>query len=258
MKHPVLAPFLMLITVLPAYAQRLDTLVDVGGYDLHFTVLKGEGTPILFESGNTFDGPPWNGTLDAIHRITGTTLITYDRSGFGKSELNPSTTDPSDFGIENGMVELETALAKLGLDGDVILVGHSYGAYYSMNYAARHPDRVKAMVLLNAHLPDYWTAERLAQVGEPDKNAVTPGAYYLMTNFPRTTQVIREHELSTSIPIIDLVAGIPIYFMSDEDFNDWKAAHREFVADMRTGTGSWRTAADTTSSRTTRSCLSTP
>src|SRR5690554_765328 len=231
MKHSLFASFLMLITTLPAYAQQLDTLVDVGGYHLHFTILKGEGTPILFEPGSTFDGPPWNGTLDAIHRITGATLITYDRSGFGKSELNPATTDPSDFGIENGMVELETALAKLGLDGEVILVGHSYGAFYSMNYAARNPDKVKGMVLLNAHLPDYWTAERLAQAPEPDQNAVTPAAYYLMTNFPRTTQVIRDQELSDSIPIIDLVAGIPIYFMSDEDFDDWKAAHRDFVTD---------------------------
>jgi len=32
-------------------AQTLDTLIDVGGYQLHFVILKGKGIPILFEAG---------------------------------------------------------------------------------------------------------------------------------------------------------------------------------------------------------------
>src|SRR5690606_35839518 len=145
--------------------------------------------------GGTFAGPPWNGTLDLIHKVTGTTLITYDRSGFGKSELNPNETDPAQFGILNGIEELERALAKLGYDGDIILVGHSYGAFYSTLYAARHPEKVKYVVMANAQLAGYWTDDRLAQAEPVKKDEIPLGDYYLRSNFPNTVRIIRQAEI---------------------------------------------------------------
>ncbi|PIB28028.1 hypothetical protein [Maribacter sp. 4G9] len=56
-----------------------DTLVDIGGYNLHFIIVKGDGIPILFEAGGGNDASVWNGILDKIHEVTGTTLITYCR-----------------------------------------------------------------------------------------------------------------------------------------------------------------------------------
>ena len=160
MKKNIWILLLLLSISINVQSQILDTLVDVGGYKLHFNIKKGKGTPILFEHGGTFKGPPWNNTLDLIHKITGATLITYDWSGFGKSELNPNESEDDEFGIINGMEELETALNKLGYDEDIILVGHAFGALYAMIYAARNPEKIKYMVLLNGHLRDYWTDER--------------------------------------------------------------------------------------------------
>ena len=36
-------------------SQTIDTLVDVGGYKLHFNIIKGKGIPILFEAGANLD-----------------------------------------------------------------------------------------------------------------------------------------------------------------------------------------------------------
>src|SRR5690606_11204153 len=189
----------------------VDTLVDVGGYSLHFTLLPGTGTPILFESGNSYDGPAWGGMLSAIREATGAPLITYDRSGFGESELNLGLTDPADFGILNGMRELESALISLGFDGNLMLIGHSYGAFYSALFAARHPDRVKSVVLLNAHLPQYWTQERLAGLPEPQpqQEATDLASYYVGKNFPETARLVVKNPSPEGIHIVDLVAGQP-------------------------------------------------
>ncbi|MGB6151008.1 MAG: alpha/beta hydrolase, partial [Pricia sp.] len=106
------------------YSQTQDTLVDVGGYKIHFKVMKGKGTPILFEAGAGNDGSVWDNILEKTHKVTGTTLITYDRSGFGKSELKPNLQNDTDFGILNGLKELEMGLSRLGYDDEIILVSH--------------------------------------------------------------------------------------------------------------------------------------
>ena len=132
---------IVLLFSLSIHSQTQDTLVDVGGYNMHFRIMKGEGTPILFEAGAGNDASVWHGILEKIHNVTSTTLITYDRSGFGTSELNPKLKNGADFGIENGIKELETGLSKLGYDNEIILVSHSYGGLYNLLYAHKYPKR---------------------------------------------------------------------------------------------------------------------
>ena len=40
---------------------------------------------------------------------------------------------------------------KVGLRRDIMLVAHSYGGFYSELYAFRHPNHVKAVVLIDAN-----------------------------------------------------------------------------------------------------------
>jgi hypothetical protein len=63
-----------------AGAQTIDTSVDVGGHSLHFHIIKGKGTPILFEAGNGDEGSIGQPILDNIYQSTHATLITYDRA----------------------------------------------------------------------------------------------------------------------------------------------------------------------------------
>ena len=123
-------------------AQATDTLVDVGQYKLHFKIIKGTGTPILFESGSGNDGAVWNNILEPIAKITGTTLITYDRAGLGRSEIKIESQQIEKNEIINGVQALEIGLKKLGYDDDIILVSHSFGGFYSTLFASRNPEKV--------------------------------------------------------------------------------------------------------------------
>jgi len=132
-------------------AQTTDTLINVGRYQLHFTIIKGKNPPILFEAGGGNDGTIWNGLTKPIAEITGATVITYDRPGLGKSGI-----DSTDISIENDVKGLETGLAKLGYQKEMMLVSHSLGGFYNSLYASRHPGNVKAIVFIDANLPCFF------------------------------------------------------------------------------------------------------
>src|SRR5690349_6826245 len=92
-----------------AHAQVTDTLVNVGKYNLHYTIIPGKGIPILFEAGGGNDGTIWNNISKPVAEATGATVITYDRPGLGKSGI-----DSTDISIENDIRGLEKGLVSLG------------------------------------------------------------------------------------------------------------------------------------------------
>jgi pimeloyl-ACP methyl ester carboxylesterase len=214
------------------HSQTLDTLVDVGGYKMHFKIMKGEGTPILFDAGAGNDGSIWDNILDKIHKVTGTTLITYDRSGFGKSEVNPNLKNESDFGILNGIKELETGLTKLGFNDEIILVPHSYGGFYTTLYTSRHPDKVKYVVRIDANLIGFYTDDILKLMKEkevvPPKSAETLGFYYLVKTYPETVKILRKIDFPSNVPVIDIISPIKGQH-TDESFALMKKVHKDFV-----------------------------
>lgn len=210
------------------YSQALDTPVDIGGYNMHFNIMKGEGTPILFETGGGDDSSVWKPILKRIHEVTGTTLITYDRSGFGQSELNPALKNDSDFGIENGIKELETGLAKLGYSDEIILVSHSYGGLYSLLYARKHPKKVKSIVLIDATLSDFWNENFLAMRDMfVDINTIPKGTgdYYLNFNYNEIMRSLRNTQFPENIPVTNIFPdkSAPVY--PAEYANRWKKVH---------------------------------
>ena len=147
---------LMLICCLSVTAQEIDTLVKVNGTKMHFHIVKGKGIPILFEAGGGNDGTIWKGLSKRLSHITGTTLITYDRIGLGKSHM-----DTSKLWISKGVEALENGLQQLGYDRDIILVAHSLGGFYATLFASRHPQRVKAAVMIDINHIDFFTNEHL-------------------------------------------------------------------------------------------------
>jgi pimeloyl-ACP methyl ester carboxylesterase len=211
-------------------SKTIDTLVDVGGYKLHFYIFKGKRTPILFEAGGGEDATTWKNILTTIADITGTTLITYDRTGFGKS-----TFDASKHGILNGMSGLETGLQKLGYTGNIILVAHSQGGLYATLYANRHPDKVKAGVLIDATTSCFYEKNRLAVTQQlidaqnnESRRVSNPGSYYQGADFSNNINTVREVAFPKHIPVIDFVADYPP-FSDKNDITDWKRCHQEFV-----------------------------
>jgi pimeloyl-ACP methyl ester carboxylesterase len=216
-----------------AHSQETDVDLAVRGDKLHFHVYKGEGLPILFEAGGGDDSTVWAGIAKPLHDITGATLITYDRAGFGRSELDGRNQSVEAHGIENGVGELDEALHQLGYDGKVMLVAHSYGALYATLYASKHPQRVKAAVLVDGStacwFSEGWMKDFVREQGDKKPPASgSLGSYYQSKNLPKTVAIVRAQAFPTSIPVIDLVSDHPP-FSSDADISRWKDCHRAFV-----------------------------
>ncbi|HLZ87228.1 MAG TPA: alpha/beta fold hydrolase [Puia sp.] len=215
-----------------------DILVDVGGYKLHFVISKGKGIPILFEAGGGEDATTWNKILLPIAKRTGTTLITYDRAGFGQS-----TFDTTQRGLMNGILGLEMGLQKLGYDNNIMLVAHSQGGLYAQLYAARHPEKVKAAVLIDVTTTCFYDEKRLAatqrminQQNTDKVKASDPGRYYQGADFSDNIESMRNVAFPNTIPVTDFVSDHPP-FQDSTDINDWKRCHREFAAASSNRTG---------------------
>ena len=171
---------------------------------MHFSIIKGEGTPILFESGAGNDGSVWKAIARDVHDVTGTTVIYYDRSGFGTSELNLNHKYDAEFGIDNGILELEKGLKKLGYFNDLILVSHSYGGFYTTLFSSRNSNKVLYNVRVDANLGGQYTedilikAEQYNSVSEmKDKNL---GMYYLGVDFTNTVRLLQKVEYPKPFP----------------------------------------------------------
>jgi len=213
-------------------SQTLDTLVDVGNHKLHFNIIKGKGIPILFEAGGGSDATVWNSILKPISEITGATLITYDREGFGKSTINTLETEFSKHGILNGTLDLETGLKKLGYNKQIMLVSHSYGGYFSTLYSVRNPNLVKSLVLIdvNHNFMEKFVESDLKKQEKliPEWKKTNLGLYYMASNIRETAKMMSELSIPQNIPVVDLVNGLSP-FKETEKVEYWKECHRKFV-----------------------------
>lgn len=125
-------------------------MYDVGGHRLHLDC-RGTGSPTVVLSNSL------GGTSADWARITApvsatTRVCAYDRAGQGWSDEAASPRD----GVESA-TDLHTLLAKAGEHGPYVLVGHSTGGTYAMTYAARYPDQVVGLVLLDSSSPEQFT-----------------------------------------------------------------------------------------------------
>lgn len=237
MKKYLLATFTFLALLThPGKCQTIDTLIDVGGYRLNFHILKGNGMPILFESGAGADVTIWDTIMKPIADITHATLIRYDRAGFGKSELDTSNHDLDKHGILQGIQGLETGLKKLGYDRNIMLIGHSYGGFCATLYAARHPEKVKAAVLIDANLACWFTDNYVDSVmklrkdhwakNKPTNNWAD---YYAGLSLASTVELMKRTPFPATIPVIDMVAENMPPFPDSAGPVRWKACHTQFA-----------------------------
>lgn len=214
-------------------SQTIDTLIDVGGYRLFFHIIKGNGMPILFEAGSGADVTMWDIILKPLADITHATLITYDRAGFGKSELDTMNDDVDRHGILHGIEGLETGLGKLGYGGNSMLVASSFGGFCATLYAARHPASVKAAVLIDAnHVCWFTDAFVESEMKERKRNSASIknknlAYYYQALNLQNTVAIMRKTPFPATIPVIDLVAEFN--FPDSVSAARWKVCHRQFA-----------------------------
>jgi pimeloyl-ACP methyl ester carboxylesterase len=124
-------------------------LVDVGSHRLHCLVI-GEGNPtVIFESGLMSTVLSWRDLQPEIAKTTRT--VSYDRAGLGWSDPGPETRDAGQ--IVN---ELRILLDRVRILPPYVLVGHSFGGLTTRLFAARYPEEVCGLVLIDPVVPGEW------------------------------------------------------------------------------------------------------
>lgn len=127
------------------------THVDVGGYRLAAEV-TGDGAPaVVFSSGSGDAGEPWAATIAALSAQV--RVLTYARAGVGESDALPDAM-PRSFG--DAAEELRRLLDTVGVREPVVLVGHSIGAVVAQVFAARWPDKLAGLVLVDPSDVQLW------------------------------------------------------------------------------------------------------
>jgi pimeloyl-ACP methyl ester carboxylesterase len=136
----LLAP--LLLSCLGSDGQTSDRMVDIGSHSLH-AVVVGDGAPaVVIDGGIGARCEEYRALQDRISRFT--TVVTYDRAGYGSSEVGPLPRDS-----RREIEELRSLLAELEIPVPHLLVGHSLGGLNAQVYAGAYPEEVAGMVLLD-------------------------------------------------------------------------------------------------------------
>ncbi len=128
------------------------------GVEIQVAVWEGRGKEIFCVHGLTANCRCWDGIASALapqYRVRA-----LDLRGRGFSEK-----PPSGYSIAQHVRDIDEILKDPG-GNRVILMGHSLGAFISLAYAARHPERVEKLILIDggAKLSPEQTAKVFAGI----------------------------------------------------------------------------------------------
>lgn len=129
---------------------RVDYAMSRDGARIAFAV-AGEGPPVLRMQGGLWDHAtgywrvrPFAAQLERL--ASSFTHVQYDSRGTGLSERGDF-----DFSLEAQIRDAEAVVEAAGLERFAI-IGHTTGSIGAIAYAARHPDQVSKLVLLQPHV----------------------------------------------------------------------------------------------------------
>jgi pimeloyl-ACP methyl ester carboxylesterase len=166
---------LLVLAVLGAIYQAIATaraerahpppgeMIGVGGYKLHIDCV-GRGSPtVVLDAALGATSASWIWMQREVSGIT--RVCAYDRAGMGWSERGSEPRDAKQISSE-----LHTLLESPAIEqGPYVLVGHSFGGLYMQTYAARYPDEVVGVVLVDSSHPEQF--DRLPEGQEDYKQA---------------------------------------------------------------------------------------
>jgi pimeloyl-ACP methyl ester carboxylesterase len=123
--------------------------VDVGQYQLAAELVAGGAPPTVFISGRGDGRTVWAHVLPLLR--SGAATITYDRAGIGDSDPQPVRIPRPYSALSDELVKL---LGGLPVSGPFVVVAHSLGAVIARSFAARHPDLVAGLVLVDGSVDE--------------------------------------------------------------------------------------------------------
>ncbi len=209
---------------------KSDKFVDIGTHKLRVVLsdISSKYT-IILESGGGKYSEAYQEIQDTLAKLTGIRVMSYDRSGFGQSELGPDT-----FNAIDEVDALKRCLEVQGFKNNYILVGHSYGGFLIQLFTFRYPELVKGLVLIdpmNVKFVDRFGLDSLNAVtlyfDNPTQNYEKAGNR-MVDYFPVSLEKLRGYELPTDKPVLLITSGNPP-FSSDL----WRKCHEEMVMNSK-------------------------
>jgi len=131
----------------------------VNGVRLHY-VDEGAGDPVVLLHGDPTWGYLYRNFIPALARRH--RCIVPDHMGMGKSE---APAEPYPYRLSHHAANLEALVLTLDLRG-VTLVLHDWGGPVGLGFAARHPDRIRRLVLMNTWASAPWPGGPLPRLVE--------------------------------------------------------------------------------------------
>ncbi len=180
--------------VMTAYEQKkyqpVGELVEVDGKNLHiYTKGEGENTIVLLSGLGTaapaLDFEPLINEMSKNNKV-----VVVESFGYGWSDkTNKERT------VENIVEEMRTALKNSNIQGPYILMPHSISGIYSMYFANKYPEEVKAVIGIDPTLP-----QALAYFGETSPTMPNYLSYLAPTGIARIALSINPESF---LPIAD-------------------------------------------------------
>jgi pimeloyl-ACP methyl ester carboxylesterase len=123
--------------------------VDIGGRSLRIVCAGPAGAHplVMMEAGAFGLAADWGAVQDRL-AAKGVRSCAYDRAGLGWSDPGPGPRDTLAIASD-----LEALLKARGETEPLILMGHSMAGLNVRTFAARNPDRIRGLVLIEAAVP---------------------------------------------------------------------------------------------------------
>lgn len=143
---------LLLFLALPLFA---ETFQSDDGVTLYYDVV-GKGAPVVLLSGGPGFSPEYLRPI--AEKVGGKhAFVLFHQRGTGKSVLE--TYDAKTLALPTLVADLDALRRALKVE-KLTIVGHSFGGILSMFYAVEHPDRVRALALIDSGGPTLATVPR--------------------------------------------------------------------------------------------------
>jgi proline iminopeptidase len=128
----------------------------------------GAGTPLIAVNGGPGVDHSYLLSSGAWSELSkGRPVVLYDQRGTGRS---PALRKGQSCTLADQIEDLDALRAHLGY-AQVDLFGHSWGGYLAMAYAARHPDRVRRLIICDSAAPKIGDTVFLFKDVFPETNA---------------------------------------------------------------------------------------
>ena len=116
--------------------------IDRDGVKIYYEV-HGSGPPLLLTHGYSSTSAMWQGQIEALSRTH--TLVLWDMRGHGQSDY---PADPAAYSEALTVADMAALLDEVGADR-AIVGGLSLGGHMSLAFHRAHPQRVRALLIID-------------------------------------------------------------------------------------------------------------